>query len=169
MDADKIIPYGSIAHAIVSLRKSRGITQGTLSKELGIKRNRLAQWERDTYKPPPKILLMLAEMVPESERQWWRDKASERADINLDETEAISTPLFQRVKKATDEGLMAQAVVAVEARILQRGLGMTLMQKAQVYCRVYDDWQGFAERTDATVDRRIDEVVCPINTKGRKK
>ena len=88
MDTDKIIPEGSIAEAISSLRESRGKTQAILSKELGVTRSRLAQWERDTYKPPAKVLLMLSEMAPESEKQWWRDQASARVGFDLERPES---------------------------------------------------------------------------------
>jgi transcriptional regulator with XRE-family HTH domain len=85
----KDIPEGSIARAMVTLRKSLGRTQSDICKALRVKPSALAQWERNTYKPPPAVLLKLAEMAPESERQWWRDQASERAGIDLKE---INTP-----------------------------------------------------------------------------
>jgi DNA-binding XRE family transcriptional regulator len=78
-DADKKVELPELALKFQALRKSLKRTQIELSKDLSVKQSSIAQWENNTYKPPAQILLKLAEMAPESERQWWKDKATERA------------------------------------------------------------------------------------------
>jgi SOS-response transcriptional repressor LexA len=96
-----------LAEAIFKLRKSRRQTQIEVSKELGVYQSAIVRWERGIDMPPTKALLMLSEMAPESEKQWWRDQASARVGFDLEGAEVPHPPPSQKEK----EDLYAQIKV----------------------------------------------------------
>lgn len=107
----KKIDRTPLAEAVVSFRKTRGMTQLDLSKHLGVPQSAIAQWERNIYKPPAPILLKFSELVPEEERQWWRDQAAQRTGIDwreLNTPGAVAPPDVQRrvplIKKGKETG-----------------------------------------------------------------
>jgi transcriptional regulator with XRE-family HTH domain len=165
LDADKKIAEGSIAQAIVSLRESLNKTQSVISKELGVTQSRLAQWERDTYKPPPKILLMLAEMAPESKKQWWRDQASARADIDLDGAVVPHLPLSQKEKVETNPELLALIFEAVEAAMNRSGGFFSTKIRAEIIAKVYDEWHLTGTQDCSLVEKLVSRARGPSNRK----
>ena len=62
--------------------------QAPVAALCGVSVAQVSRWERSQDLPSAAALLKLSELAPESERQWWRDRASEQAGINLQDTDS---------------------------------------------------------------------------------
>jgi transcriptional regulator with XRE-family HTH domain len=163
----KNIERSELALAIRGLRKSLNLTQVDISKELGIRQSTIAQWERDTYKPPAHILLKLSELATESERQWWRDQASERVGFDLSHEEAATPATERKGSKATDPKLLADVLEAVEAAMNKTGGFFSTQIRAEILAKVYDRWQNTEARDLSFIDRLVNRTRGPSNRKVR--
>jgi DNA-binding XRE family transcriptional regulator len=72
-----------IGEAIRRLRAAFGLTQVKLSSALNVAQSAVAHWENGDRDPPWEVIIVLAEMAPEQDRQWWRDQASTASGVSL--------------------------------------------------------------------------------------
>lgn len=89
----------TIAAKLKDLRKERRLGQAALAELCGVSRVQVSRWEHALDLPAAKALLKLADLFPESERQWWRDQASEQAGFALQSSPEIrpfTAPVAQR-------------------------------------------------------------------------
>jgi transcriptional regulator with XRE-family HTH domain len=109
----EIIPTGlnifsreSLAQKIQDLRKSRGMKQAELAKICGISQVSVSKWERGekAATPSAKNLLILSDLAPEADRQWWRDQAAEQAGFDLDDRSLTAFTRKQRSVPLLKEG-----------------------------------------------------------------
>jgi len=72
-----------IGSKIKDLRLDRKYNQQPLADLCGVSRVQVSRWEHGLDLPSAAALLKISELVPESERGWWRDQAADKIGLDV--------------------------------------------------------------------------------------
>lgn len=156
----------SVPEKIKALRKRLGVGQIKMAELLGVNQGVVSGWENGKYPPSPMALMAIGRL--DDDAAWWYEQAGPQFAEGLKTTRLINEIRAEKKeRKETSPKLLAQVLDAVNIRILERQLGLTSVQKAQVYSMLYDAWRILGECKKEMVDVCIDDVCFPSNKKVR--
>jgi transcriptional regulator with XRE-family HTH domain len=156
----------SIPAKIRQLRRDKGISQVLLAEYLGVSQGTLSEWEKGSHPPSPMALMAIGRF--DDDATWWYEQAGPRFAESLKGGRLIQD-VRAKLKggAATNAGLLAQVLEAVEAEMNRAGGFFTTQIRAGIISQVYDEWRKPGDRNCKIIERLVEEARSPSNRKGK--